>query len=317
MVRAIHRPPVDVSSFLPKEILHHQDEEKKLRNKFATGKYSVAITEGENEGTLPPYLGLISCFSFSLKEKNNDGFKGDTALVACPLRYDPNNLLRTMDPSSLFLTELGKDSAGSNNSNNSSNVGIQQDQVAMVATLAKFTSNFNKEHPNILNRIGEVLNTENVIIAGGSVLRALTADTTIRTGGKLWGNVSDIDMFVFGVTKEEANRIVRRIFLTLAVNNERWVIVRTRGVINIHNAETKIQIVLRIYDTATEVLIGFDLDCCCCLYNGRDVKVSHRFVSALTSGVNVLNSIHSWPNKPCTYFCFILRFTFLSFIVLL
>jgi len=91
--------------------------------------------------------------------------------------------------------------------------------------------------------------------------------------------------------------LVRRIFMALAVNTEKWVVLRTRGVINIHNEDTKLQIVLRIYDTPTEILIGFDVDCCCCCYNGRDVKITRRCLSALVTGVNVLNSSHAWPRK--------------------
>lgn len=53
---------------------------------------------------------------------------------------------------------------------------------------------------------------------------------------------------------EEANRIARRIFFALAVDNERWVIMQSRGVITMHNwskgwpsqVELKVQIVLRL-----------------------------------------------------------------------
>jgi hypothetical protein len=61
-----------------------------------------------------------------------------------------------------------------------------------------------------------------------------------------------------------------------------------------------VQIVLRLYDSPTEVLVGFDVDCCLCAYDGRNVWLAPRCVSALTTGVNVLNPLHSWPNR-CSY----------------
>ena len=121
---------------------------------------------------------------------------------------------------------------------------------------------------SVLPRIRDTLRSEKVVIAGGSVLKALTGGENVRTG-KLWGKTGDIDLFVYGMENEEASQLVRRIFLAIAVDNEAWVIVRTRGVINIHNGETKIQIVLRIYDSPAEILLGFDVDCSCCCFDGR------------------------------------------------
>jgi hypothetical protein len=59
-----------------------------------------------------------------------------------------------------------------------------------------------------------------------------------------------------------------------------------------------IQIVLRLYDSVTEVLFGFDCDCCCCAFDGRSVWASDRLLHALRTGVNVLNPLHAWPNRP-------------------
>lgn len=42
-----------------------------------------------------------------------------------------------------------------------------------VKSMEEFESNFNREHPNVLHRLLNVLLEEPVIIAGGSVLRAL------------------------------------------------------------------------------------------------------------------------------------------------
>ena len=193
------------------------------------------------------------------------------------------------------------------------NFDAYHDRPVTVSSLEEFETNFNKSHPNILSRLKPLLQQGNVVICGGGVLRALTvrdkegnrslgrplssSSSTYWNRSELWRSIGDIDLFIYGLDKFEANRLVRQIFMALALDHEKWVIVRTRGVINIHNEETKIQIVLRLYDTITEILLGFDVDCCCCCYDGWDVRVTRRFVSSVITGVNVLNSIHSWPRK--------------------
>lgn len=130
----------------------------------------------------------------------------------------------------------------------------------------------------------------------------------IRTS-RHWKGDSDVDLFLYGCTAEDANRIAERIFRAISVNREPWVIVRCNGVINIHlqslyrgqarfAIKETCQIVLRLYDSPAEVLLGFDVDCCCCAYNGRDVWVSRRCLMALKTGTNILNPLHAWPNKP-------------------
>jgi hypothetical protein len=168
LVGAIHRPPLDVNEYLSDDIIAYQEEERKFRAKFVNGDYTV--TASSNNSPPPPYLGLISLFP-SPSNKNDDGYDGDVSLApkSCPLQYDPTNALRR-DSSSLFLSEIKK-----NNKNDN-----QEKTVAVtVSTLEKFTANFNKEHPNILHRIGDILRTENVIIAGGAVLSALSVNKKV------------------------------------------------------------------------------------------------------------------------------------------
>lgn len=63
--------------------------------------------------------------------------------------------------------------------------------------MEEFRSNFNREHPNVLDRLSDILLEEKVIIAGGSVLQALTTSPGIRTA-KWWGEYkSDVDIFLY------------------------------------------------------------------------------------------------------------------------
>lgn len=267
LVKAIHMPKVDISEHLSEELLAQREKESELRTAFCTGQASG----------LDPYQGLIPIFC------------PDDGIV--PLKYDPDSTTRNKD--FLFLDSVCKKRA----------VPGPQPQLVCVESMASFRTNFNREWPNILHRIDPILVGEPVIIAGGSVLRALTSSNNIRTGGDLWGDkTSDIDVFLYTKDPEEANRISKRIFDALAMDNETWVVIRSRGVINIHrfrneSVDTKVQIVLRLYDSPTEVLAGFDVDCCLCAYDGRNVWLAPRCVSALESGTNILNPLHAWPNR--------------------
>jgi hypothetical protein len=110
-----------------------------------------------------------------------------------------------------------------------------------------------------------------------------------------WGESSDIDLFLYATSPQEATPIItRRIFYSLAINNESWIVVRSRGVVNIHRwndnfgtVAQKVQILLRVYDSPAEVILGFDCDCICCAYVGRTVWVTPRCLAALRTGVNV------------------------------
>lgn len=268
LVKAIRMPKVDISSLLTKETLLQREEESILRKAFANRE--ATASQG--------FQGLIPIFD------PEDGIQ------PLPLNFDPDS--QTRNEAHMFMGELRQ--------NPKTEKG--QPLLVTVKTLDEFQTNFNREWPNLLHRLNEVLLEEPIVIAGGSILRALTASKGVRTEG-WWGKTSDIDLFLCCSDREEANRIARRIFYALAVDNEKWIILRCRGVVNIHKiiphyVETRVQVVLRLYDSLSEILVGFDVDCCCCAYDGRNVWLTPRCVSALQSGVNVLNPLHAWPNQP-------------------
>lgn len=149
----------------------------------------------------------------------------------------------------------------------------------------------------------------NLFIAGGSVLRALTVGDTsasTRTADR-WTDGGDVDVFLHGLDAAAATSLAKRIARAVAVTHERWLITRSNGVLNLQRFELhdgqrstreKVQIVLRLYKSPAEILAGFDCDCICCGYDGTAVWALPRCVRALRTGVNVLNPLHAWPNKP-------------------
>jgi len=50
-----------------------------------------------------------------------------------------------------------------------------------------------------------------------------------------------------------------------------------------------VQIILRLYRSPSEILLGFDIDCCCVGYDGKDLWCMERFRRAITKRYNLAN----------------------------
>ena len=271
LVRAIRQPQVDIASHLTPEMAKIREEEDKLRKAFAAR---------EAKG-YTAHHSLISLFADPKDRSISD--------VDCipPIKYQVPEIKETDVLCMTFRDNY--------------TVLKQGYDRATCKSLDEFKTEFNKQHANILNRLDDVLRSENIIIAGGSVLRSLTSGKNTRTK-EWWDGDGDVDLFIYGVDPEGANTIARRVYDALAVDNECWGIMRSGGVINFHQQVDscivqKVQVVLRIYDSPVEILFGFDVDCCCCAFDGKDVWLTKRCLMALKTGINVLNPIHAWPSK--------------------
>ena len=141
LVKAIRMPHVDVSEFVAAETLSQWEEESKLRQAFCSGDPGAATD---------PFAGLVPMFC------------PDHGIQPLPLKFVPDSDA-TSNEKYLFMKGIRKQDQD------------PRGQPVTVTTLEEFRTNFNREFPNILHRLGEVLLEEPVIFAGGSVLRALTA----------------------------------------------------------------------------------------------------------------------------------------------
>ena len=134
--------------------------------------------------------------------------------------------------------------------------------------------------------------------------------------GHLLGKKGDIDIFVCTQDEVEATTIAGRIVHLITENRSDFRVVRGSGVINIdfepedgeinwdifeNGAEMRgnltVQIVLRLYESPAEVLLGFDCDCCCVGFDGDRVWGLPRALRAIQYGTNILNPLHAWPSK--------------------
>ena len=308
LIRAILQPDIDLNEHLPTCVARMQETEANMR------KQIVQQTSNSFNNSQNPRSGLISLFNEQRDNDNNMYLAGnyfgvdlgDTPRNNCliPLRYIHENVFRQKCEKNLYLDYTGV-------------MGKKKDNyIVTVESFDAFLSNCAGYSGKVFSRLKTLCERGHLVIAGGSVLKALTVnddfDYDIRRNfpsnhvywnrSEFWTSSTrtsngDIDLFMYGLTPARATEKVREILEEIAVVGETWVMVRAEGVINIHNDYSKIQIVLRLYDTMTEILLGFDVDCCCCCYDGFGVYVLPRFISSVMTGVNVLNSIHSWPKK--------------------
>jgi hypothetical protein len=58
-----------------------------------------------------------------------------------------------------------------------------------------------------------------------------------------------------------------------------------------------VQIILRLYDSVSEILTGFDVDCACVAYDGRQVFSNPRGVASIATRTNTIDLTR---RSPCT-----------------
>ncbi|PPQ70082.1 hypothetical protein CVT26_013416 [Gymnopilus dilepis] len=140
---------------------------------------------------------------------------------------------------------------------------------------------------------------DNVIAAGGSVLACLMAPGANSSDKRLnelfQSNVyasSDIDLFLWGLTAEQAEQKLVNIFKAVRAAAPWPVIcVRRANVVSVHTQypHRPIRIVLRLHQSPAEVLAGLDVDAACCAYNGKQVWVSPRGLAAIVRQRNTID----------------------------
>lgn len=147
-------------------------------------------------------------------------------------------------------------------------------------------SMFNDSWADVSSGMFEGMDWSNVVAAGGSVLLALGASPATS-------NSSDIDLFLYGLTPSEANEKVKHIVDVVERNsgNGQAAIVRTQHALTIIGDYPRrhVQIILRLYMNPAEVLMGFDIDCCCVGYDGSKVLALKRARRAINRRYNLVD----------------------------
>ena len=274
--------------------LHRREAEDALRHLFASERGNAAL--------LDPHVGLVQLF-------NGPGG-----------RTRPQLKCRRPEPSYPVLLDGLQNRFGSQSPSN----------APIVDSSDAFTANFEARYGGLLRGLRSVACTPECswFIAGGAVLRSLliTGDPVQRLFSS-----SDLDIFICARHEDAAAReaaateLARQICEAIGPqpptsNSPRpgfeeyyWTdkpqeLIRTLFTINfngsVHGEEAHrgtgvpCQIILRCYNSPAEVLLGFDIDCCCVGYDGTDVWALPRALAAFETGTVLLNPLHAWPRQP-------------------
>lgn len=175
---------------------------------------------------------------------------------------------------------------------------------AIVQSLKEFRTNF-----NIFSESALVdLDWSNVVVAGSAALTPLLTVPAEHAGSKralrqyfheTIAPASDVDLFLYDLTEEQAIQKVMQIEQCVrdSILTETTTI-RTKNAITIVSQypTRHIQIVLRIYRSISEMLAGFDVDCACVAYDGKQVYASPRALAACITQTNTIDLSRRSPS---------------------
>jgi hypothetical protein len=178
------------------------------------------------------------------------------------------------------------------------------DSPAVVSSLKDFQSNFGIFSESALSE----LDWSNVVAAGSSVLTPLLPIPKEHAGSKrsirkfyhdIFTPGSDVDLFIYGLTEEQA--LQKIIAIERAIKDSilaETTTIRTKNAITIASQypTRHIQIVLRIYNSVSEILTGFDVDCSCVAYDGKQVYATPRALAALVTQINQIDLSRRSPS---------------------
>lgn len=141
--------------------------------------------------------------------------------------------------------------------------------------------------------LGEYKN--NVVIAGGYITHLISTFKYKQQDKSRQSNYDDIDLFIYGVDEITARKILKIIaeteFKFLGENEQN--IIFSGNAIKFQPEYSKmnnLQVILRIYSSPSEIIHGFDVDCCCALATlDGDIYVTERGHFALKNKLNIIN----------------------------
>ena len=142
------------------------------------------------------------------------------------------------------------------------------------------------------------LDWSNVFLAGGMALTALMHTGEPNTSPHI--QESDLDIFLYGLNADQANQKAEEIFNVwknnLPANNQNILVVKNFKTINLipDYPNRRIQIVLKLFKSPTQVFLGFDLDACAIGFDGTRALMLPRCARAIETGYNVFTMDFVW-----------------------
>lgn len=175
---------------------------------------------------------------------------------------------------------------------------------AIVQSLKEFQQNFAVFCESSLVD----LDWSNVVVAGSSVVTCMLPVPDGHRQSKralrqyyheTVAPASDVDLFLYGLSEEDAKKKIIEIEQRIkdSILTETTTI-RTKNAITIASQypTRHIQIVLRIYKSVSEILTGFDVDCSCAAFDGKQVWAAPRALTAYMTQVNTIDLTRRSPS---------------------
>ncbi|KAL9611524.1 MAG: hypothetical protein Q9167_003849, partial [Letrouitia subvulpina] len=175
---------------------------------------------------------------------------------------------------------------------------------ATVGSMKDFKTNFNLFSESSLVD----LDWTNVVAAGSSVVTPLLpVPDEYRQSKKAQREYyhqklapsSDVDLFIWGLDEAAAIEKIKQIESSVrnAILEEVTVsALNLREVGPSHYPVRHVQIVLRLYKSISEILTGFDVDCSCFAYDGRQVYGSPRGIASFITQTNTIDLTRRSPS---------------------
>ncbi|GBG27761.1 Serine/threonine-protein phosphatase 6 regulatory ankyrin repeat subunit A [Hondaea fermentalgiana] len=154
----------------------------------------------------------------------------------------------------------------------------------------------------------QFMNWDNIVAAGGAISACVQpipeehSDSLLQKRSyyhEVAYGASDVDLFLYDLTPEQANRKLLDIYDALCAACPFEVICfRSANAVTMVSQYPyrHVQVVLRIYSSPYEVLAGFDVDCCTFLYDGQQVYTTARGHAALMLGANTIDMSRRSPS---------------------
>jgi len=175
---------------------------------------------------------------------------------------------------------------------------------AVVSSFKDFQQNFNLFSESSLAD----LDWNNVVAAGSAVTTSLLPVPPKWAGSKRslreyyhqhLAPASDVDLFLYGLNEEQAFEKIKLIERSIkdSILHEVTTI-RTKNAITIASQypTRHVQIVLRLYDSISQIITGFDVDCACVAYDGKQVYAAPRALAAFVTQCNTIDLTRRSPS---------------------
>ena len=168
-------------------------------------------------------------------------------------------------------------------------------------TIQPSSASFCKVFERITHGILRGLDWSNVLVAGGMVLTTLLHTDPSKDDDKAVRDPG-IDLYIYGLGPEDANRKVEEVHDTwvrnLPANAQPRLVVKNAKTINLLSSypHRRIEIVLKLLPSPTDVLFNFDLDACAIGFDGSRVTMLPRCARAIETGYSVFTMDPVWEH---------------------